>query len=148
MASIRTFLWAKHVTSAQCTCLYPPTSGQWGGPFDCRHLMRNTTVVINNPPLQKQTIPDQLLYTWQWFVSFTFFISTLISVYLPTGVARRCLTGCLWDLHSGSSAVAGPFCPERVQQRFSDDALKVHVISTVFNPDWKETSSPIYFHKI
>lgn len=44
------------------------------------------------------------------------------STHLPTAVTQRCPTGCQWDLHSGSSAGADPFCPARAQHSFSHDA--------------------------
>lgn len=47
------------------------------------------------------------------------------SVYLPAGVTRHCQTGCLWDLHSGSSAEADPFCPERTQRSSHGDTREV-----------------------
>lgn len=55
----------------------------------------------------------------------------LCDLHLPAVAARRCLTGCLWDLRSGSSAAAGPFCPERQQPRF----LLIYLMNSILEPN-------------
>lgn len=55
-------------------------------------------------------------------------------VYLPAGVTRHCQTGCLWDPHSGSSAGADPFCPERAQHSSNEHTREVTEEGSLMSP--------------
>lgn len=51
------------------TCLYPPASGQWGGPFDCRHLLRSKAQW--DYPASSQVDPDQVNFNTLWALLVT-----------------------------------------------------------------------------